>query len=210
MPEMTLTLNFSVEEEDAAAKIQAIKRGEEARSAAAVKKSKIWQRLNVNDAAGLQAEVEKAEANELARADATGTIPLRKALADATYDCAKVLLAANGALGVPANELAVWERVVADKKYAAQEDAEEPADVNDPEYQKGLAESMLAGVDPTEAAYTVKAIVAIGMYIGGRAEVDPEQYPNGKMFDLQVGAREGSGVSLAPNGDVDFGDYEAG
>ena len=201
--------DIMADENDAAAKIQAAKKGNEVRNQAAVKKSKVWQALNRDSVDDLKAALEAAAPADLTLSDGERT-PLRAALEESKYECAKALLGHDAALGVGEVELAVWQRFLADKKLAASEDAEDPPDVTSEEYIPGLAAQFFPDANPTEAMHTVRAIVTIGVYIGGRADVDSEEYPNGKSFDLQVGARSGSGISLSPDGDVYVGEYAAG
>ena len=60
----------------------------------------------------------------------------------------------------------------ADRKAAADPDAEDPADINDEEYQKALGAEKFASLDAKDSALAVKRIVGIGLYEGGRAELE--------------------------------------
>uniref|UniRef100_A0A7S2BLD2 Adenylate kinase n=1 Tax=Haptolina brevifila TaxID=156173 RepID=A0A7S2BLD2_9EUKA len=167
----------------------------------------IWQALAKSDATELTAALGSASAEDLAVPDASGMPPLKHAIIAAKYECAKLLLGTGGALGVPASELALWERVQADKLPSVVDGEEvEPKDVESEEYQTELAAELLAGVEAAEAGYMIKAIVKIGYYVGGRASVAEHEM----AFDTQVGDRFGFGVCLMPGGDVYAGEYGAG
>ena len=60
----------------------------------------------------------------------------------------------------------------ADRKAAADPEAEDPADINDEEYHKALGAEKFAALDLKDSALAVKRIVGIGLYEGGRAELE--------------------------------------
>jgi len=169
--------------------------------------SPIWAALGRSDAKDLAAALGSASADDLTTQDASGMSPLQHAIMSSKYECAKLLLGTSGALGVPASELALWERVQADKLPTVVDGEEVDAkEVESEEYQTELAGELLSGIEPAEAGYMIKAIVKIGYYVGGRASV--EEYD--MAFDTQVGDRFGFGVCLMPSGDVYAGEYGAG
>jgi len=171
--------------------------------------SALWAAIKAKDAAALSGLLAAGVSDEeLATPVGTDGTPLQYSVMSKAYDCAKALVKVNKAFGLPADDLAVWERVQADKLPTTDEEGNEvePKDVEDGEYQAALAAELLPDVDATDAGYKVKAIVKIGVYSGGRAPI--EEYD--KQFDTQVGDRFGFGVCLFPSGDVYVGEYGAG
>lgn len=170
--------------------------------------SAIWVALGRSDDTALATAIKSASAEELFAADESGTTPLQHAIMAAKYECAKALLGASGALGVPPLELTLWERIQADKLPSKDADGEEvePKDVEAEEYQTELAAELLADLDPAEAGYLIKAIIKIGYYVGGRATVEEHEM----AFDTQVAERRGFGVCMLPGGDVYAGEYSGG
>jgi len=194
------------QEQDAAAiKIQAIKKGNEARADLALKKSKVWAAVEAGDATALRAAITAGE--DAGLVDETKGTPLRVALESAKWPCAEVLVGVDAALGIPsATELAVWAKVQADRKLTEGPDGEEPPDVASEEYAAALVEQMFAD-GPKEGAHTVKRILTLGLYAGGRASRDETVELS---FDGELQKRDGFAVSLAPGGDVFVGTYVAG
>ena len=177
-------------------------------SCARAMSSAIWVALGRSDDTALATAIKSASAEELFAADESGTTPLQHAIMAAKYECAKALLGASGALGVPPLELTLWERIQADKLPSKDADGEEvePKDVEAEEYQTELAAELLADLDPAEAGYLIKAIIKIGYYVGGRATVEEHEM----AFDTQVAERRGFGVCMLPGGDVYAGEYSGG
>jgi len=207
-----MTLNIlskeQQEQNDAAEKIQAIKRGQDARAKVeldkAINASPVWAAVKAGDAAKL-ASIAASGSNNLGLGSAESGTPLQAAVAAAQYECAKVLVSSDSALGMPATELKVWQKIQEDQKPSVDEEGNEvdPKDTSDPEYQAELAAALLPSLDPKEAGFVVKAIAKIGFYVGGRAELAEVD----KEFDGHVGAKAGYGVSLSPGGDVYAGMY---
>ena len=197
------------EQELAAQKLQAIQRGNEARKEVAAKKaladSKVWKALKDNKPAALKEVLPAAAAEELALVTAEGT-PLQFAVMSKQFEAAKALIAYDAALGVPAAELACWQKVQADSQPIPEGEEGEAKDVKDPEYQAELAAAMFPDLPAADAGHAVKAIAEIGLYYGGRAVIEAPE----KEFDTMVGDKAGFGVCLLPKGDVYAGEYGSG
>lgn len=96
----------------------------------------IWQALEQQDAARLTELCSNASASDLCVVDPEGNTPLVSAITSNKYDCARVLIGYEEALGIPADELKAWKLIQKCKKEAELEDTEEPVDVQDEEWQK--------------------------------------------------------------------------
>ena len=197
----------AMNENEAATAIAARQKGKLARNEAATKKSKIWQAMRRPDLPLLTELLAKSSAAEICVLDQEGRTPLAAAIVESRYDCAKLLIECDDALNVPSTQLAIWQRVQKEKKAAEDEENEEPVDVNDPEWQKSTAEEFFGPDVNEELDGPVKAIVTIGVFVGGRAERDPTIEPT---FDTELTHRLGFGTALAPHGDVYVGDFGAG
>ena len=203
--QLSLKSKEELEQEEAAAKIQAIKRGNEARAEVELKKaiaaSPVWAAAKAGDAAALEALLPSPD---VALVGPGGSTALTAAIEKGTsaIECAKLLIAYNEGLGVGAAELAVWEAIQKDMLPGVDEEGgeTEPKDVAGEEYQAELAASM--SCDPA----LIKQLVKIGLYVGARAEI--AEYD--KAFDTQVGDRSGYGVDLSPAGDIYAGMYAGG
>lgn len=197
------------EQEEAAAKIQAIKRGQADRAKAELMKqlaaSPVWAAVKADDVAKLSAAL--AESSDgVGLADPELGTPLAYAIAEAKFESAKVLITYDAALGMPAKELAVWQQIQKDMLPIPEGEEGEEKDVQSEEYQAELAASLLADMDAAEAGYLIKRIVKIGLYEGGRVAVaEPDM-----AFDTMVGDKSGYGVMLSATGDVYAGMYGAG
>ena len=205
------------EEDAAAAKLQAIKRGQKAREdvkqAKAARKVQSMQRGKKARKGGEQLLKAISTLNYplLERLLAEGAEPdsdvLRAALAAPSRAFASRLIVEQSAWGVEPKQLAVWNEVQSALSPAAGEDEEEPeeADVAGEEWQASTAAKVF-GADP-EGVYLVKQVVTLGAYAGARAEADEVAE---LAFDTEVTAREGYGVALMPKGAVYAGDFAAG
>lgn len=131
---------------------------------------------------------------------------------------AAALISKESAWGVGEVELACWKKVQAALHPTPTEDDPEPeqADVTDIEgwqaeavkelFGTGTGEEKVAPADPTYA-FTMRCVVAVGCYAGGRAE--PEDKYREPAFDTETTARAGYGVCLLPKGQV-YAGYMAG
>ena len=164
--------------------------------------------LGKDDVSALNEALKAASAEELVMPGDDGCTPLKTAVMGSKYECAKALIAVSGTLGAPVTELAIWERIQADKLPTKDADGEdvEPKDVEAEEYQTELAAELLPEVETADALFTIKAIIKIGIYVGDRAALEEVD----KQFDTQVGDRFGWGVCLMPAGDVYAGEYGPG
>ena len=105
--------------------------------------------------------------------------------------------------------LKLWEKFQADKVPPTDEEAE-AKDVTSEEYAAELAAELTgAGVAEADAGYTVKALLGIGFYFGGRGDV-PLNDTGDKTFDLAQGPKSSLGFSLLPGGDVYAGEFADG
>ncbi len=134
---------------------------------------------------------------------------LERALATGAWATAAALVASDDSLeldGESQPQYTVWCKVQEALLPRAlegddDEEAEDEVDVHDEDWQAGLAAEL--GCE----AGTVKQVVDLGVYKGGRAERDEFSEP---AFDGELTARAGYGVSLGPKGDVYAGSYAAG
>ncbi|KAL3894205.1 MAG: hypothetical protein SGPRY_013871 [Prymnesium sp.] len=179
-------------------------RGRKTRVDGASKLSKIWQAMRRADPKALAALCSAVAPSELRVLDPEGRTPLRAAIEQRQYDCAKVLLEYDEALSVGESELRAWRLIQKSKVEAELEDTEEPVDVTDADWQKEQSDAIF-GPDADE--YLFKSIVTIGVYEGARATRDPAVEPT---FDSEVTHRCGFGTALAPHGDVFVGSFGAG
>lgn len=196
------------DQEAAALQIQAIQRGNAARAETEQKKglngSKIWAAVRSGDVKALR-ELLLTAGREMSLEDPNEGTPLKAAIVGSKYECAKALVAYDGALGLPEAQLAVWQRVQQDQLPIPEGEEGEEKDVNSEEYQADLASTMLSHMAAVDAGFLVKAIIKIGLYVGERAVVE-EHF---KQFDTQLGDKLGYGVCLSPAGDVYAGMYGA-
>jgi len=224
MPAMTLEYKTAeqAEEEAAAAKLQSMKRGADARAKVdtmkAIGVSPVWAACKANDPAKLAEVLPSATAEELGLVDPEAGTVVAMCIAGAKYECAKQLIAFDAVLGVDAGELGVWQQIQKDMLPIPEGEEGEEKDVTSEEYSAELAASALPSMDATSAGYLIKQILKIGVYMGSREEVDAESM----AFDTQVGAKSGYGVTLSaaktigadgesvPTGDVYAGMYAAG
>ena len=120
MATMQLSLKSKEElgQEEAAAKIQAIKRGTAARAEVELKKaiaaSPVWAAAKAGDAAALEALLPSPD---VALVGPGGSTALTAAIEKGTsaIECAKLLIAYDSALGADAAALGVWSTVLKDK-----------------------------------------------------------------------------------------------
>ena len=207
-------------EEAAAAKVQSMKRGNDARNQVkegkAARKVQAMQRGKKSRKGG-DALVHVIETGNFARFE-----KLMERGAEATPDalCAALnspirafgsMLVSNQATwGVDHKMLEVWNRVQkALYPPPPGEDEEEPeeVDVSSEEWQAELATAVYK--DDPDGKFFVQRVVALGCYSksGGRQAHDPTKE---KEFDDAVTAREGYGVALMPKGAVYAGHFVAG
>ena len=207
-------------EEAAAAKVQSMKRGNDARNQVkegkAARKVQAMQRGKKSRKGG-DALVHVIETGNFARfeklmesgAEATPDA-LRAALNSPIRAFGSMLVSNQATWGVDHKMLEVWNRVQkALYPPPPGEDEEEPeeVDVSSEEWQAELATAVYK--DDPDGKFFVQRVVALGCYSksGGRQAHDPTKE---KEFDDAVTAREGYGVALMPKGAVYAGHFVAG
>ena len=207
-------------EEAAAAKVQSMKRGNDARNQVkegkAARKVQAMQRGKKSRKGG-DALVHVIETGNFARfeklmesgAEATPDA-LRAALNSPIRAFGSLLVSNQATWGVDHKMLEVWNRVQkALYPPPPGEDEEEPeeVDVSSEEWQAELATAVYK--DDPDGKFFVQRVVALGCYSksGGRQAHDPTKE---KEFDDAVTAREGYGVALMPKGAVYAGHFVAG
>ena len=183
------------DEEDAAAKIQAIKRGKNAREdvekAKAARKMQSMQRGKKSRKGGdkLEHAVKTLNVALLERLIDEGAVAtpeaLKLAIASPARAMAMMLISEQTAWGVDFKELEVWNKVQdASAPPGDEEEEPEEVDVAGEEWQTATA-TEIYGTDP-DGIYKVKGVVAVGVYAGERAEADPVAE---LAFDTEVQAR---------------------
>ena len=205
------------QEDAAAAKLQAIKRGQQARQdvaqTKAARKVQSMQRGKKARKGGEQLlkAIETLNYALFERLLDEGATPgpevLFKALASPNRAFASRLIVEQSAWNIEPKQLEVWNEVQSALSPPAGEEEEEPeeVDVAGEEWQASTA-AKVYGTDP-EGVYLVKQVVTLGAYAGKRAEADEDEEPE---FDTAVTAREGYGVALMPKGAVYAGYFSAG
>ena len=210
---------MSAEEDRAAAKVQSMKRGNDARQQVkegkSARKVQSMQRGKKSRKGG-DALVHVIETANFARfekmiesgAEATPDA-LRAALKSPIRAFGSMLVSNQSTWGVNHKMLDVWNRVQkALNPPPPGEDEEEPeeVDVSSEEWQAELATAVYKE-DP-DGKFLVQQVVALGCYSisGGRQVHDATKE---KEFDTAVTAREGYGVALMPKGAVYAGSFVA-
>ena len=204
---------MAADEEAAAAKIQAMKRGNEARAEVQNKRdvasSTLWAAVTSGDAAALKELLPNASTDELALTDPSRGTALQAAIEGAKWGCAAALVGYDGCLGLSASILAasdyplayggltgetvlkLWQKIQLDKQPPANEE-EEPKDLESEEYQQELVAELTAahsGLSAAEAGYIVKAVTSIGFYLGGRGPVAETNLADNEFDGAQGYAR---------------------